>query len=160
MHPSARHFALRAAAKVAMSVSASSLGCGAMVEAARPDPEPRPDDVVAKPIPDAAVTDVAPEVIVATSCTAAKGREAFTCCVAEVEAATAADAGVVGDACCDTMIDYLEAESGSPSWSEDYSLASKQSALQICCRGLKAWSKSTCTPWGPPAPPAMEGEVA
>jgi hypothetical protein len=155
MHPSARDFALRAAAKVAMSMSA--IGCGGMVEAARPDPVPEEDT---SPRADVASTDVAvdvaPEIVVATSCSDTTGRSGFACCIAEVESAIAADAGVKGDACCPAIVDFLESENGTPSWGDDYGEASKNSALQFCCSELKAWTKSSCTPWGPPAPPAME----
>lgn len=152
MHPSARDFALRAAAKVAMSMSA--IGCGGMVEAVHPDPVPE-EDTNPRDAAEAAV-DVAPEVIAVTSCSDTTGRSGFSCCIAEIESAVSAEAGVKGDACCPAIVDFLESERDTPSYGDDYGEASKNSALQYCCSELKAWTKSSCTPWGPPAPPGME----
>ncbi|MGZ3477652.1 MAG: hypothetical protein ACXWUG_30440 [Polyangiales bacterium] len=131
-------------------------GCGALVEESV-GPVPSRES---KGDAGTAAIDVGPEIVAATSCTDKTGRSGFACCIAEVE--LTADAGAVDKSatCCEAIIDFLDSEMSTPSHVDDYDYASKNSVVQMCCRSLKAWSKPTCTPWGPPAPPAMEDEVA
>jgi hypothetical protein len=173
MHPLARSFALRAAAKVTLSLGAAS--CGGMVDEVKPDVPPAREEH------DSATTSVtidAPDV--GNTCSATNvafdggaSREVFDCCLPVVAGALPADAGWSGAfspekendpavvACCHEIIAHLE-ESGDASTvgPDDYARASDRGALQACCRTLKAFSTPTCTPWGPPAPPPFDWEVA
>lgn len=172
MHPSARLFALRAAAKVTLSVSSLSVfGCGGLVEEVKPDPTPLRADH------DAATyaSDAGPDVGNACSATpvpldGGASQEMFDCCLPVLNAAMPADAGWSTtfapehasdpsvNACCHEVIAHLEGDRSTGSATDDYSRAAEHGVLQACCR-MNMWATPTCTPWGPPAPPAFS-EVA
>ena len=148
MRSSTRHAALRAAARLALPFTLA--GCGATVSAERPRDAALPD------APNAA--DVSPDVSpdAATSrCDEAdplRGAEAeAACCEAVVEASLRADAGVSSPramACCAVLAAWYDRpEQRTPGWTRD-------DARYVCCSALGWQGSLTCTPWGPPVPPA------
>ncbi len=162
---------MKNAAKVAFGTFV--VGCGGSIVVGQ-DPDAAGD--ANKPKNDAAtvVDAVVPEQDAALACTAATdidasvSTETFECCVAEVQSATGdaspwsdpngPDASLVQDNpaalnCCDAIIARIDNEPDGGSVSDDYSAASD--TLSWCCMALKGPMGSACTPWGPPAPPAM-----
>lgn len=145
MRSSTRHAALRAAARLALPFTLA--GCGAAVAVERPGVDAATPDV-----PTAA--DVAPDVP-APRCDEADPRRApaaeATCCEAVVDAAVRADAGVSSPralACCAVLAAWydLPAQRGG-AWTSS-------EARYVCCSALNWEGSLTCTPWGPPVPPA------
>ena len=162
--------ALRSAAKVALGTFV--MGCGGSIAVGQEDAA---TDANA-PKKDAALVDsVVPEQDAALTCTGATEvdasgvtSDAFACCVAEVKSVTGdaspwgdpngPDASAVQDNaaalnCCDAIIARIDDEPDGGSASDDYATAGD--ALNWCCIALKEPMGSACTPWGPPAPPAM-----
>jgi hypothetical protein len=184
MHPSTRHVALRAAAKV--TLSAAILGCGGATEAVTVDAS----DGDATPVRvtthqdaaaardalaalDAQATPDAPDAP-ALACpgavadpTATVAASTFACCTSFLEGSLlTADSGVLAVdpslpttlPCCAAAVAYVD---GAPS--AFGSVAGP--VLASCCHELATVDAGppvgpACTPWGPPVPPAMPGALA
>jgi hypothetical protein len=103
------------------------------------------------------------------------GASTFDCCVALLEAIPPNDGGfafpdaAVGNpevqACCATVIARLDYDLRETIGDPDASTASSQDEQKAapvrwaCCQVTPS-EGPTCTPWGPPMPPEMPGEVA
>lgn len=150
MRSSTRHAALRATARLALPFSLA--GCGATVTVERPPVDASAPSVAA----DAAVaaTTVTPDVPAPRCDEDDPGREAAAeaaCCEGVVDAALRADAGVSSPramACCATLAAWYDRpEQRGAGWSTS-------DARFVCCSALHWKGSLTCTPWGPPVPPA------
>ncbi|AKU93718.1 hypothetical protein AKJ09_00382 [Labilithrix luteola] len=167
-----RRAALRAAGKVALVSSA--LACGAtsgveVPEAAATDVTKAPDarDTPVNEEPSATTKDAAPRDSASRDAktstdsstkTCEQGEEGFACCQNQLHAehpdATPlheTDARTV--ACCAVLsahYDALVADGGSEGWGWEKDVSLKR----MCCAALD-FQGATCTPWGPPMPPAM-----
>ena len=106
----------------------------------------------------------------------AVGKETFDCCLGELAPLRATEAGPAPEgadaaaadpatvACCGAVVfaadqDYAETNRGAVAMAElqeldDFGWAGRET----CCRVLDWPGGATCTPWGPPTPPAMPGE--
>lgn len=176
--------ALRASAKVALGVAFA--GCGGV--AASPAEHAAPEAAApadATPVDVAAQTEagacdppspssVLPEGDHADAAAAIR-QSTFDCCVARLEAVPPDDGGLafpdaaVGNpevqACCATIIARLDYENRDTVSQPDAEAAfqqDEQTAAPVrwaCCEAMPN-EGPTCTPWGPPMPPAMPGEVA
>jgi hypothetical protein len=173
--------ALRNAAKVAFGTFV--VGCGgSIVVGQEPDAgggdgsAPKKD---AAGVDAALVDSVVPEQDAALACTGPTdvdasdvGSETFACCIAEVKSATGdaspwtdpngPDASTVQDNpaalnCCNVIVARIDNEPDGGSVGNDYATAGD--ALNWCCIALKYPMGTACTPWGPPAPPAMPAEM-
>jgi hypothetical protein len=132
--------ALRAAAKIALS--ATVVGCGASA-------------------PAGGTSGSTSSAVVGSD---GQQAESFDCCEQKLQDAVASDDGgtaglqTLGDelnACCQVMANHYDDEynsdAGNPqawSWGDDSNLK------RACCSDIH-WASATCTPWGPPVPPAM-----
>lgn len=106
------------------------------------------------------------------------GRGTFECCVADVSSFVSTDAGVtivdLPDAaptgaevtsCCAAIVAHLDYEQGLRSSAEPDALtwmADQMAAAGVqgaCCDVLGQPEGPTCTPWGPPTPPAMPARL-
>lgn len=132
----------------------------AQAEAAACDP-PSPSSV----IPEGAHADAAAGITEST----------FDCCVARLEAVPPNDGGFafpeasVSDpevqACCATVIARLDYELRQTIGDPDAAAVEQQdeqtaAPVRWACCQVTPNEGPTCTPWGPPMPPAMPGEVA
>lgn len=158
--------ALRASAKVALG--AAFAGCGGMVGSTAQHAAPEAS------APEAVSADATPVDVTSVDAARDEGQTcdppSFECCVSLLEAVPPNDGGfafpdaAVGNpevqACCATVIARLD---------DDYHDASAATAMQdeqtaapvrwACCQ-VTPTEGPTCTPWGPPMPPEMPGEVA
>jgi hypothetical protein len=87
----------------------------------------------------------------------------FACCIDHETAVFMADAGAddpATKACCTAIQTRIDDEfrDGGAQFSADYQKATP--VLYDCCRVIGSPIGPACTPWGPPPPPAMPGEVA
>lgn len=175
-HDEIQRRALRAAAKVALTLSTASVfgACGSQTTATPVPPKDDAGDVDAST--DTVVVDtykVPDAVIDATACGPITPDAATTtqleCCAAKVKATFDSDAGEPFDAggdadggspdptmqaCCGEIIKVYDA-------THDLGLSFQQA--RACCYMLPGvWYEHAgyaCTPWGPPMPPAMPDEV-
>jgi hypothetical protein len=102
----------------------------------------------------------------------------FACCVAQVSAFGSADAGVpIGDlpdsgssgeqvtACCAAIVarlDYEERTGAGSAPDASAWLIDENAAAAVhwaCCADVGEPEGPTCTPWGPPTPPAMPARL-
>jgi hypothetical protein len=140
-------------------MDAAASETGVPLEAGACDP-PSPSSV----LPEGAHADAAAAISAST----------FDCCVARLEAVPPDDAGFFPDAavgdplvqdCCATIIARLDYELRQTIGDPDAAAAAQQdeqTAAPVrwqCCQVTPS-EGPTCTPWGPPMPPAMPGEVA
>ena len=183
--------ALRAAAKVALSVAAVGCGgCGGIADsegrvpstadaggdvgamrdgATSPEAGSR-DALACNPPPE---SDLLPEGL-HVDAGASLGGPIFDCCAAQLASLVSADGSVafqlpdaaVADpevtACCAVLIARLDYDQGSAASDPDASVTALQRdgklaapARWACCSALGHPDGPTCTPWGPPVPPAM-----
>ncbi len=181
--------ALRASAKVALGAAVVGCGgvVGSAAERAPTEasvPDGTPVDAAAfdvtSPEGEAAACDppspssVLPEGAHADAA-AAIGEPTFDCCVERLEAVPPNDGGFafpeasVSDpevqACCATVIARLDYELRQTMGDPDAAAIEQQDEQKAapvrwaCCQ-VTPNEGPTCTPWGPPMPPAMPGEVA
>lgn len=146
MRSPTRLAALRAAARLALPFTLA--GCGATVTAERPRadvPSPEVSEVAA---------DVAPEAPTARCEEADPRREPAAeaaCCERLVDDALRADAGVSSPramACCAALAAWYDLPAQrNAGWTAS-------EARYVCCSALRWQGSLTCTPWGPPVPPA------
>lgn len=156
MRTSTHRLALRAAARLALPFGLA--GCGAALTTERAT---IPDAAA----PDAAVSDAAAEASVSPSPVArceladpTRSPEAeAACCRPLVDAALRADAGVGAPrvmGCCAALAQWFDRpENRGDDWSSS-------EARAMCCEALGWRGSNTCTPWGPPVPPAADPNVA
>jgi hypothetical protein len=178
-HDEIQRRALRAAAKVALTMSTATVfgACGGMTDAGPSASGPDAAGDSATSAADVAVADTAtsvdtskpvPDAVVdATACGVtpdAATTDQLDCCAAKVKATFSdtepepVDAGPAPDpglvACCGELV---KAYDGS---THDYGLTFAQA--RACCYVLPGqWYEHggvACTPWGPPMPPAMTGD--
>lgn len=169
-----RRAALRAAGKVALVSSA--IACGATTNVDGPVAESNgvtttPDDPRA-PFEENEPTAVAPDSGRESSARDAKaaadssatgcesGEQSFECCQTRLHAdhpdaagLDAVDASASTRACCEVLAahyDTLVADGGSEGWDWE----NDQEVKSMCCSAIH-FQGQTCTPWGPPMPPAM-----
>ncbi|MFO0626965.1 MAG: hypothetical protein U0325_15240, partial [Polyangiales bacterium] len=149
MRSSTRHAALRAAARLALPFTLA--GCGATVAAERPRADAATPDV---PSPTDVVSVASPDGAMARCDEADPRREAAAeaaCCERVVDDALRADAGVGSPramACCAVLAAWFDRpEQRNAAWPAS-------SARDVCCSALGWRGSLTCTPWGPPVPPA------
>lgn len=190
MNHSVFRAALRASAKVALGAAVAGCGgvVGSAAEHAAPEgstPDAAaaadatwvdvgaPDEAAAcdPPMP----SSVLPEGL-HVDAAAGISEPTFGCCVSLLKAVPPNDGGfqfpdaAVDDPqvrdCCATVIARLDYEYGQTIEQPDASMATlrqdEQTAASVrwaCCQVTPA-EGPTCTPWGPPMPPAMPGEVA
>jgi hypothetical protein len=174
--------ALRAAARLAFF--STVIGCGGLTDASTPEPEQDANDAgwfprvattdasssFSKEAGGGDASDAAPATDAADSSLAdttappsCDSSDSFTCCEREVHAAWpdgggfTADAGASAEtkACCQVLASHydnaLDEDGGNPSawdWADD------SNVKWACCLSIQ-WNSTTCTPWGPPVPPAM-----
>jgi hypothetical protein len=112
-------------------------------------------------LPEGAHADAAAEI----------GQSTFDCCVAMLKVVLPDEGGLafpdaaVGNpevqACCATVIARLDYDKFQPDAStiDQQDQQAAQPVSSACCQVTFAVGP-TCTPWGPPMPPAMPGEVA
>jgi hypothetical protein len=177
MKASTRAFALRAAAKAALSVSLAGCG-GATLSPATDDsgaapvtthtPDSGPADAARGTTPaEAGATPEAGEARVGTSepCSgipaegdAAVSKDTFTCCTSYLSpGADAAFATLGVDAaapasrtCCSVVISYVDRDTTGNAY------AAAEQVIPACCNDLRPTPIGrACTPWGPPVPPVM-----
>jgi hypothetical protein len=161
MSPEVHRAALRAAAKLALS--AAFIGCGAAETGELAEAQAGPDDSASS---DETASDelrakkkkAKKSACVQTYCRAEHPtRSEEQCCKAEVAAAsfpttpastpgpdTRVDALTRG--CCAVLAQAAD-KAGTWDWPE----------RGECCAALGWQGSATCTPWGPPVPPAMRG---
>jgi len=165
--------ALRAAAKVAFSVS--MIGCGGSIQESSVAEdsgahagEASVTDATAQPLQDGATAtfDAALFADAALACQApllgvdaSVSEDVFTCCLGVVApyvsgpspdaSAAAADPAVV--ACCNAIVLHVDQVTA------DYGKAA--SDFGICCPLVGDPLGPACTPWGPPVPPSMPDEM-
>lgn len=151
MRSSTRLAALRAAARLALPFTLA--GCGAAVSSERPRVDASTPDAAAPDVGEV-TADVAPDAPPSRCDEADPGREAAAeaaCCEAVVDAALRADAGVTSPramACCAALANWYDRpERRASGW-----ITSE--ARNVCCTALNWQGSLTCTPWGPPVPPA------
>jgi hypothetical protein len=176
--------ALRASAKVALG--AAFAGCGGMVgstaERAAPEASASADaalvDVSARAEAGAcnppSPSSVLPEGLHADAA-ASIDESTFACCVGLLEAVPPNDGGfafpdaAVGNpevqACCATVIARLDYDMRETITQPDASTTEQQdertaAPVRWACCQVTPSEGPTCTPWGPPMPPEMPGEVA
>jgi hypothetical protein len=176
--------ALRASAKVALG--AAFAGCGGMVgstadhaaqEATASDAavaDATRVDVNAQTCDPPAPSSVLPEGLHADAA-AGIGESTFACCVSLLEAVPPNDGGfefpdaAIGNpevqACCATVIARLDYDMRQTIAQPDASTTEQQdeqtaAPVRWACCQVTPSEGPTCTPWGPPMPPAMPGEVA
>jgi len=160
----AEHAAPEATAADAASADATPVDVSspdaAQAEAAACDP-PSPSSV----LPEGLHADAA----------AGIGQSTFDCCVSMLEAVPPNDGGfefpdaAVGNpevqACCATVIARLDYDMRTTINQPDASTAGQQdeqtaAPVRWACCQVTPSEGPTCTPWGPPMPPEMPGEVA
>ena len=123
--------ALLAVARVAGA--AALIGCApGTVGVTIPDTLPRVSDDVPEPEPDATCDELLQELVVLSE--TGDHVDGLTDETAE---------------CCEEMIDEIET---TGQWPDD---PETQAAQWVCCEALGFPQSLACTPWGPPAPPAM-----
>ncbi len=96
----------------------------------------------------------------------------FTCCLDLLEPLVGEGGSELGDAgmldpaaraCCGAVVYRLDAEEAEAGFdSPDRKLERAKLGFMgqdACCRSLKEPMGVTCTPWGPPVPPAMDDEA-
>jgi hypothetical protein len=183
MNQSVFRAALRASAKVALGAAVA--GCGGMVGSTAEHAAPEASATVDAAAADAAQTQartceppspssVLPEGLHADAA-AGIGESTFACCVSMLEAVPPNDGGLafpdaaVGNpevqACCATVIARLDYDMRATSDQPDASATEQQdeqtaTPVRWACCQVTPSEGPTCTPWGPPMPPEMPGEVA
>jgi hypothetical protein len=156
----AEHAAPEASAPEAASADAALFDVSARAEAGACDP-PSPSSV----LPEGLHADAAAGIDEST----------FACCVGLLEAVPPNDGGfafpdaAVGNpevqACCATVIARLDYDMRQTITQPDASTAEQQdertaAPVRWACCQVTPSEGPTCTPWGPPMPPEMPGEVA
>ena len=162
MNPSVFRAALRASAKVALGAAVA--GCGGMVGSTAEHAAPEASAAVDAATPDAAQAQ-------ARTC----DPPSFDCCVSMLRAVPPNDGGfafpdaAVGNpevqACCATVIARLDYDMRETIGDPDASTTAQQdeqtaAPVRWACCQVTPSEGPTCTPWGPPMPPEMPGEVA
>lgn len=158
MKPAAWNFALRAATKVAFATSL--VGCGSIVSVEPTEKKVDDADTGDAPVwPHVSLPDEPHEVCEApTDGWQAYEEATFDCCVATIEDRLAEGPLAFGepvteevDGCCTQIVtpNYDALWSGQP-----LPVPAPDDVIAGCC-DLKHGNAS-CTPWGPPAPPAMD----
>jgi hypothetical protein len=99
----------------------------------------------------------------------------FNCCIAELEPLIGGDSGLGASdaeaadpnlvACCGVLVFAADNDHIEPIGKEATAQLTSFANLgndrrSTCCDVLKEPSGPTCTPWGPPMPPAIPGETA
>lgn len=157
MKPAAWNFALRAATKVAFATSL--VGCGSVVSIEPTEKKADTDTGGAPAWPHISMPDAPQEVCEAPAEGWQTYDEAtFDCCVATIEDRLTEGPLAFGvpvteevDGCCTQIVapNYEALWSGQP-----LAVDAPDDVIVGCCN-LKHGDPS-CTPWGPPAPPAMD----
>ncbi len=147
MRPETRRAALRATARLALTVSVTGCQSAAVSGTAAP-----PADLGT---PARADVDTAP----AACATGGGDPGAVACCTRQLDRALGDGGAAVTAgadlACCGFLAaqnDLVIADGGGFSQNIPHRTA--------CCQALGWRGTITCTPWGPPVPPAMPGEAA
>jgi hypothetical protein len=163
MNTTTRAYALRAAAKAALTFSLTA--CGGVTEP--PDPSDKKAERTIAGDAAAAQADASPRVDARAAvdlgpcpglvADAAVSNDSFGCCLTFLE--DGADAGVAttrgGEACCGAVVSYVDHATVPGAY------GAAEPVLSACCSSLHPLPVGeACTPWGPPVPPAMPSEVA
>ena len=147
MRPDIRRAALQATARIALSVTVAGCQSATVSNTHGTPTDVGPDVAQASDIPASTTPDVAPSCDPGVTTNVSVG-----CCTAQLDASIG-DGGTVTRpddlACCQYLAvqnDTLFADGGG-SFTIPY--------RSQCCAALHWMGSITCTPWGPPVPPAM-----
>jgi hypothetical protein len=159
--------ALRAAAKLAFS--ATLIGCGGVPgEVENPDPSESNADEVRRREPAKPKHDARTSASNASHCGSERACADKSCCSKKVHASFGKDsfpdpATVPADvkSCCRILSAHYDDLLQSPDAGGDaFSWEGPDSDIRAACCSAIGWNTPTCTPWGPPVPPAMRRRVA